>query len=305
MARNRSTFVISMTPFDQQERFDEGAFRGHLQRLAASGIGAYVGGAGSGEGYTLSADERRRVLEIAVEELKGKVPVRAMGVEPRTADEMIAFANVVEDVGVDAMQVYSLDVGHAGHAFPDEIERYLNDVLSAIEVPAVLSTHFSVGYFVPIPVLVSACERYPHVIGINVTNPDVVYLAQLLKVLDERIEVHTGLMTQALAALSLGASGYLSTEGNVVPRLCVEVIDRYRAEDFAGTMAAYGRLLRVSAELFSFGAGMRTTKAALELLGLPGGIPRRPRLPLADGAVRAKIAQALDELGIRESERIE
>jgi 4-hydroxy-tetrahydrodipicolinate synthase len=304
MARNRSTFVISMTPFDRQERFDEGAFRGHLQRLAASGIGVYVGGAGSGEGYTLSPDERRRVLEIAVEELSGKVPVRAMGVEPRTADEMIAFSRVVKDAGIDAMQVYSLDVGHAGHAFPDEIERYLNDVLSAIDVPAVLSTHFSVGYFAPIPVLVAACERYPHVIGINVTNPDIVYLAQLLKVLDERIEVHTGLMTQALAALSLNASGYLTTEGNIVPRLCVAVIDGFQAEDFAATTSAYGRLLRVSAELFAFGAGMRTTKAALELLGLPGGIPRRPRLPLADDAMRSRIAEALDELGIRASEGI-
>ena len=50
--------------------------------MAAAGIGVYLGGGGSGEGYVLSADEARRLLQIGVEELKGKVPVRAMGVDP-------------------------------------------------------------------------------------------------------------------------------------------------------------------------------------------------------------------------------
>ena len=62
---------------------DEVALRGHLRRMAAAGIGVYLGGGGSGEGYVLSPDETRRLLQIGVEELQGKVPVRAMGVEPR------------------------------------------------------------------------------------------------------------------------------------------------------------------------------------------------------------------------------
>ncbi|HUP73597.1 MAG TPA: dihydrodipicolinate synthase family protein [Acidimicrobiales bacterium] len=302
MARVPSVYVISLTPFDERERLDEPALRAHLQRMKAAGIGVYAGGAGSGEAYTLSPDEMRRVLEIAVDELRGHVPVRAMGVEPRTANEMIAFGKVCKASGVDAMQVYSLDIGHVGKPSNDEIERYLDDVLSNIEVPAVISTHFSVGYFVPVPIMARVCERYDHVIGINCTSPDINYLTQLSSTIDERVEIHTGLMTQALGALAVGASGYLATEANVVPRLCVEVIDRYRAGDLDGLMAAYGRLLRFSDKLLGDGGSIKATKATLRLLGLPGGIPRRPRLPLDDAAATERLIQMIDELRVRETE---
>jgi 4-hydroxy-tetrahydrodipicolinate synthase len=68
-----STYAISITPFDAQQALDETALRGHLRRLADAGIGVYVCGGGSGEAFTLSMAEQRRVLEIAIEELRGKV----------------------------------------------------------------------------------------------------------------------------------------------------------------------------------------------------------------------------------------
>jgi 4-hydroxy-tetrahydrodipicolinate synthase len=159
-----------------------------------------------------------------------------------------------------------------------------------------------VGYLVPVPVMARVCERYDNVIGINCTSPDVNYLTQLSTIIGERIEIHTGLMTQALGALAVGASGYLATEANVVPRLCVEVIDRYRAGDLDGLMAAYGRLLRFSDKLLGDGGSIKATKATLRLLGLPGGIPRRPRLPLDDDDATTRLLQMIDELQVRETE---
>src|SRR5579859_6626359 len=68
--RDQATFVISITPFDEEERLDEAALHRHFRRLADSGIGVYVGGGGSGEGFTLNPEEARKVLHIAAEELK-------------------------------------------------------------------------------------------------------------------------------------------------------------------------------------------------------------------------------------------
>ena len=83
MEKKLSAIVISITPFDGAGRLDEGALRRQLGRLRDAGVSVYVAGSGSGEGYALAPEERDRVLAIAVEELKGKVPVRAMGCEPR------------------------------------------------------------------------------------------------------------------------------------------------------------------------------------------------------------------------------
>jgi 4-hydroxy-tetrahydrodipicolinate synthase len=302
--RTPSTFVISITPFDDEERFDAGAFRDHCRRLADGGIGTYVVGGGSGEAYTLTQAETAECLQIAVEEMQGRVPVRAMGTEPRSALQMIEFARLVSEHRLDAMQVYSLDMGHGFAPSDAELERYFSDVLSATEVPAILSTHSSVGYLVPVPLLVRLAEQFPHVIGVNATSPDVTYVLRLIDALDPRIDLHVGGPMQAMGALSLGASGYLSSEGNIAPRLCTSVVDRFAAGDLAGAADAYQRLMRLFAVLVAHG-GTRATKAALGILELPGGITRRPRLPLLDDAALTEIAAVLDEIEIRRIEGLE
>jgi len=110
--RTPSTFVISITPFDSSERVDEDSLRGHLRKLAAARIGVYLAGSGSGEGYTLTSAEVARILQIGKEELEGKVPFRAMGVEPRTAGEMVRRIRSARE------RVGERDVGSRGRDVP-------------------------------------------------------------------------------------------------------------------------------------------------------------------------------------------
>jgi 4-hydroxy-tetrahydrodipicolinate synthase len=291
-----STFVIAITPFTGDGAFDEGAVRGHLQRMAAAGIGVYVGGGGSGEGYVLSDAEARRLLAISVEELQGTVPVRAMGVEPRTSAHMIEFVEMAADVGLDAVQIYSLDQGHGHRPTRDEIHRYFDDVLSATTTPVVLSTHQSVGYQVPVPMLTELADRFDHLIGINCSHQDLGYLTAMIDALGHRLEIHVGGPQLGLTALSLGANGYLSSEGNLAPHLCVGVIDAHRDGDARRLADWYGKLLRLSMALYGAG-GIRATKAALGALGLPGGSPRLPQLPLDPDRI-PPLLEVIEQLGI-------
>jgi 4-hydroxy-tetrahydrodipicolinate synthase len=298
-----STFVVGITPFAADESLDEGALRAHLRRLGVAGIGVYLGGSGSGEAYTLDAHEARRVLEIGVEELRGRVPVRAMGVEPRSAREMIEYTRLAADVGVDALQVYSLDVGHGNRPRPDELRRYLSDVLDAVTLPVVLSSHFSVGYALPPDLVAELVEQHDGIIGINCSHDDLTALAALLDAVGGRVDVHVGGPMHALSCLALGGQGFLSSEGNLVPRMCASVIDAFAEDDFAASQAAYARLLRLHAGLRRLG-GIAAVKCALELLGLPGGTVRPPRLPL-DADRRAAVAALLDELMVRAVEDLD
>jgi 4-hydroxy-tetrahydrodipicolinate synthase len=291
-----STFVISITPFTADGGFDEAGVRRHLQRMAAGGVGVYLGGGGSGEGYVLTPDEARRVLEIGVEELKGAVPVRAMGCEPRTAAEMIDYVAVAAQAGVDATQIYSLDQGHGHRPNHQEMQAYFDDVLSSIELPAVLSTHQSVGYQVPVEMLVDFAERYDHLIGINCTHQDLNYLAAIVDALGDRLEVHVGGPAQALQAWSLGATGFLSSEANFSPELCMDVVRAYRTGDAAALSISFGKLLRLFGALYGAG-GIRATKGVLDRLGFAGGIPRKPQLPVSAETVDRLVAFTR-ELGV-------
>jgi 4-hydroxy-tetrahydrodipicolinate synthase len=293
-----STYVISLTPFDAGGGLDDDGLRGHLRRMAAAGVGVYLGGSGSGEGYTLPDGELDRIFAIGREELNGRVPVLAMGVEPRTAGQMVELGRRVEDAGLDGMQVYSLDQGHGNQPTRTELERYLRDVLEGIDVPAVLSSHQSVGYFVPADLLGTMVADYEHVVGVNCTSPDQSYLLRVLEAVDGRVDVHVGGPMHALTCLALGGQGYLSSDANLAPRLCQSVIDRFVAGDLAGCASAYRTLMELFTATRDCG-GIVATKGALRLLDLPGGFPRRPRLPV-DAATEARIRETmLDALDLR------
>jgi len=296
--RAASTFVISLTPFRSDGSLDEEGLRGHFQRLAAAGIGVYVGGSGSGEGYTLSDQEVVRVLEIAMEELHEKVPTRAMGREPRTAAEMIAFGKLVQSIGLHGTQIYSLDIGHGNKPSDLELQAYLEEVLSSLEGPCILSIHQSVGYLYPIDLVLTIVERYPNIIGVNVSTSDIQYIARLTEAIGGKIEIHCGGPAHALTTLALGGTGYLSSEGNLAPQLCVSLVDEYNAGNHAGAESAYRKILSLWPITYRYGS-IRGTKAALQMLQLPGGYPRRPRLPVPENAI-PEIATKLRALDIPE-----
>jgi 4-hydroxy-tetrahydrodipicolinate synthase len=286
--RDASTFVISITPFTESGDLDAEGLRAHLQRLGRSGIGVYVAGSGSGEGYTLTLDERRRVMEIAGDELSGVVPVRVMGVEPRTAAEAIELGRVTAEVGLDAMQLYSLDMGHGYRPRPAELETYLTEVLDAVTCPVVISTHQSVGYRYPVGLLASTVQRYEQVIGLNITTPDIAYLAAVIEAVDGAVDVHVGGPMHALTAFGLGAQGFLSSEGNLAPKLCMSLVDARAAGDGDAVSDAFIDIMRLFRATQAAG-GIVGTKAALRRLGVAGGWPRSPRLTGDDATVQALV----------------
>lgn len=298
--RDPSTFVISITPFTEAGDLDEAALRAHLKRLGRSGIGVYVAGSGSGEGYTLTFDERRRVMEIAAVELSGVVPVRVMGVEPRTAAEAIELGRVTAEVGLDAMQLYSLDMGHGYRPRPVELETYLTEVLDAVTCPVVISTHQSVGYRYPVGLLAATVQRYEQVIGLNITTPDIGYLAAVIEAVDGAVDVHVGGPMHALTALGLGAQGYLSSEGNIAPVLCAELIDAHAVGHGDAVSAAFVRIMRLFRATQAAG-GIVGTKAALRRLGVAGGWPRSPRQTGEEVTVQA-LVDLIRELDLVSSE---
>jgi 4-hydroxy-tetrahydrodipicolinate synthase len=299
-AHRHTTFVISLTPFTEDGALDEAALRAHLQRLREAGIGVYLAGSGSGEGYTLTRDERRRVLEVGAEELAGAVPVRAMGVEPRTADEVVELAEDALGAGVEATQVYSLDLGHGYLPTADEQRTYLRTVLDRAPGDLVVSTHQSVGYHYAPTLLDEVLTDYPCVVGVNVTHRDLVYVAEVVDAVGGRVDVHVGGPMHALGATALGATGYLSSEGNLAPRLCVSVLQHVDADDREGAAHLHGQVMEIHEATQALG-GIVGTKAALRLLGAPGGWPRPPRLPVAPERAQT-LVDVLVRLGVAADE---
>jgi 4-hydroxy-tetrahydrodipicolinate synthase len=293
--RTPCNYVTSITAFSADGSLDYQGMRKHFERFAVAGIGVYVGGSGSGEGYALTRDEQQSVMQIAKETLQGKVQVRAMGVEPRNAKEMIDFVGLVAAVGLDGTQIYSLEVGHDGEPSVSELRDYLTEVLESTSLPCIPSVHQSVGYLYPVELIAELVERYSNIVGINVTA-DYHYLARLVEAVGHSVEIHCGGPHAVMTNLALGGTGCVCSEANLVPELVVSLTESYASGNYAEAEAAYRRIMGLWPITSKYRGG-RGTKAALALLGLPGGSTRPPRAPLGDTEV-ADVAASLESLDI-------
>lgn len=299
MARTISTFCCSVTCFDADGRLDEAALRTHFSRVADAGPGLYVGGSSPGEGYSLTAAEVDRLLRIAVEAAGGRVPVRAMGVEPRNADQMCEFLRLATKTGVDACQIYSLDVGHGWKPLPGELEAYFRRSLDSCPLPAILSSHSFMGYNVPIDMIERLAADYDNLIGVNLTTPDILHLSEAIARLTPRLEIHVGGPMHAITGMALGGNGFLSSEANMAPRLCQSVVAHFAAGPHEKAYEAYAGVMALMVAVTTYpGASVRRVKAAMRHLGLPGVGLRGPNAPIDEKDLPA-LARQLDAVASR------
>lgn len=283
MSGSLSTYCCTVTCFDADGQLDDAAMDAHFSRIAQAGVGLYVGSPSPGEGATLTARELRHLLALAMEAAAGRVPVRAMGVEPRHTAEMKAFVAIAVEAKVDAVQIYSLDIGHGVKPAVEELEAYFREVLDSCPLPAVLSSHAFVGYVVPIDTIERLAGDYENLIGVNISTPDTLYLSEAISRLSSRLEIHVGGPMHAITALALGGNGYLSTESNISARLCQEAIDHFRAGRMNEAFKSYAAIMALMRAVNTMPtASVRRVKAAMRILGMPGTGLRKPYAPLRD-----------------------
>jgi len=300
MSKKYSAIVHSLTPFDDKFRVDENALRKHLRRLKDAGVSVYVGAAGAAEGNTLSRDERDRILAIAVEELKGKVPVRAAGVEPRDAREMVEFLRSAEALNVDAAQIYSMDMGHGLVPNRKEIENYFRTTIEATALPVIISNQKKVGYPVPLDLVEQLATRYPNLVGYAYDSNDTNYMIELMQRLGERLEIHCSGTENTLFTLGMGGNGYQGMEGNITPKLAAAVVSAFVAKDMDLMHESFRKLMHLRSILSgNVRSNMRGIKPVLNAYGLNGGRVRPPRISIS-GAELDDALNAIEALKIPE-----
>lgn len=296
--------AFSLTPFDSENRLDEPELRAHLQRLVAADVGAYMGGSGGGEAYSLSAAEHQRVIEIGVEELKGKVPVYAASFEPRTAQQSLEHAQVAVKAGVDAVQLYPVEGGHGMVPTKRELEEFFVEQITQIDSQIILAPHRKVGYAVTVDLVDRLVDRFPdQIIAVNFLQTEPNYLIDMHDTFGHKVKIYSGGTKWVITNLGFNGWGFNSSETNVMPQTATAAVEGFKRGDVALAVEAHSQMLRLTK---TFEVLMPTTprpmKTILQLLGLPGGHLRKPYLtPNDEETDRMRQALAkVDVLGIEE-----
>jgi dihydrodipicolinate synthase/N-acetylneuraminate lyase len=278
------------TPFDAAGAIDVAALERNLGALLEAGVHGFVATGTMGEAGSLSAAERRTVIETVVRAAGGSVPVVA-GVSAGTAAAASALAIDAAEAGADALMCLP-PLGYRGDE--REIVAFYRSVAAATGLPLMAYNNPEAsGIDMPPALIARLAAEVEQVVAVKECSGDARRIAALVNDAPE-LEVLVGGDDWALEGLCAGATGWVSGVADCAPAECIELYDAVRAADLERARAVNGRLLPL-ARLDMTPKLVQFFKGAQDALGFTGGPVREPRLEL-DDADRAVLDAALAAL---------
>lgn len=284
-----------ITPFHIDGSIDEAGLRQHVNFLIEQGVHFIVANGCTGEFWAQSIEERKRVVRIVVEAANERVPVIG-GSSANYTPDVIELSRYYLEIGCSGVMIMPPFLVRPN---ADDIFHHYKAVSDAVPIPILL-------YNIPrdtvndlTPELVDRLADLPTVVGIKDSTFDYMIFYRLEMLVGDRIRVLIGPSTMfGHAALELGADGWVDTYSNLWPALTVEL---YHAS-INGNSARAKELQAVAAQFRHWLSGKdrnmySAVKAAMNMMGMPGGYPRLPLRPLEEPHI-SEIREGLQRFGI-------
>ena len=281
-----------VTPF-KHEAIDESALRSLIDWQIESGIQGLVPVGTTGESPTLSHEEHKRVVEIAIAEARGRVPVIA-GAGSNNTREAIELAVHAEKAGASAVLVVT---PYYNKPNQEGLFQHYRAIDAAIGIPIVI-------YNIPprsvIDMSVDTMKRcygeLRNIVGVKDATGNVGRISLQRQAMGPDFLQFSGDDITALSCVAAGAIGCISVVSNVAPGLCSELMNAAAAGEFAKALAVQDKLVPLHVATF-LEAGVTGAKTGLNLLGRA---EEDVRLPLvgSTAATRAAIKAALVFAGV-------
>ncbi len=290
----KGVFPALVTPFDREsEEVDERAYR-RLIRHALPNVDGIVTSGTTGEFPYLARSEQRRLVEIGVEEADGKPVIAGCGAS--STQEALTLVRDAQEGGASAALVVT---PYFLHPSDKGVYQHFYDLATGADLPIILYNIPQVMDAVLPRTVVEDLADLPNIIGIKDSSGNLTYTMEVLEYAGDRIDVFVGHDEVVLPALAGGVSGMILASAQVYPEVWQEVIRLVEAGRLEEARERQREVQKLSRIFCRHGGGV-AVKAALNILGLDVGRPRRP-LKTVGGALihetRAEIQLELERIG--------
>ncbi|TYL45532.1 5-dehydro-4-deoxyglucarate dehydratase [Nocardioides sp. BGMRC 2183] len=272
-----------VTHFTEDLAFDEGAYRKHLSWLAEHPVAGLFAAGGTGEAFSLTAEETDQVVRAAVDEVDGAVPVLA----PATGStaNAIAQAKAAEAAGADGlllMPPYLTEASQAG------LVEHVTAVCQATDLGVVVYSRANA--VLNDESVAAIADRNPTMIGFKDGVGSIEQMTRTYARVGDRLIYVGGLPTAetfALPLLQLGVSTYSSALFNFLPGWAIEFYDAVRAQDRDEVYRRLNEFVIPYLDIRDRTAGYAVSivKAGLDAVGRPAGPVRPPLTNLHEAEV--------------------
>lgn len=258
-----------ITPFDAQGNIDFDVYKQMIEHLISQGVHGLFPMGTTGEFYALTDDEYRKILQVTVEVVAGRVDVYA-GANHITTRGVIRLIKICEEIpGISAISVLTpMFVSQT----QDELYAYFKTIADSTDLPIILYNNPPKTNVTIAPATAAKLATLKNVIGVKDSSGDMTSALEYIRLTKdiENFSVLMGRDTLIYSGLCHGAAGAIASCANVAPRLISNIYDKYVAGDLEGALADQFALnpLRIACSMGTFPA---VIKEGLVQQGFPVG----------------------------------
>lgn len=282
-----------VTPFREDESIDFEGFREIINYIIDGGVhGVFVIGS-QGESFSLTSEEKRELISVAVEEVAGRVPLMA-GTGAITTRESTQLTRYAETRGCDCASAIT---PFFVQPTQQELYDHYATIAQSVSFPVLAYSNPPRTGVDLLPETAARLARdLPNFAGLKDSSGDLARTIQYLRECPSSFRTFVGRDSLILGALVYGIPGAVAATANVAPALAVKIYDCVQEGNYAGALQAQTQLTKLRLA-FSLGSFPVVVKEALALKGLPGGPCRRPIAPISDSN-RGKLKDIMTDIGL-------
>ncbi len=266
------------TPMNDDESINEKGLKELIDFVIKGGVyGIFVSGS-QGESFSMTMDEKKRVIATSIEASDGRVPIYA-GTGTITTSQAVQLTKMARELGADAVSVTTPYFIKPSQKELIDYYKAVSD--SAEDMPVLLySNPMRTGVLIDVDTVVKLSEL-DNIIGMKDSSGDIVQTSAYIEATkDKDFSVLVGNDACIFPALLSGAKGAVAATANVAPRLIVELYNAVKTNNIVLARELHYKLLPIR-RAFSMGTFPVVIKEALNLMGIPVGPARKPIQPLS------------------------
>jgi 4-hydroxy-tetrahydrodipicolinate synthase len=281
-----------VTPFRQDLSLDEATLRALVQRQIAAGINFLVPCGTTGESPTLTRAEHLRVVEITLEECKGRVPVLA-GAGGYNTHEVIELARELESMGADGILSVT---PYYNKPTQEGLYQHYRAIAAGIRLPVIVySVQGRTGVNVE-PATLGRLAQIDNIVGVKEASGNIGQMANVMQEVPANFCVLSGDDAITIPLVALGGRGVVSVASNEIPAEMTAIAQACLRGDYAAARALQRQFLPLMNINF-IESNPIPVKAAMALMGLLEPVWRLPMVPPAVGSLE-KIQAVLQSVGV-------
>ena len=288
----KGSLAALITPMREDGSLDEDAFVRFVDWQIKEGTHGIVPTGTTGESPTLSHAEHGRVVELAVEVAKGRVPVIA-GTGSNSTEEAISLTRHAKQAGADAALVVT---PYYNKPTQEGLYLHFKAIADSVDLPIII-------YNIPPRSVVDMTAetmgrlaRHPNIVGVKDATANLARPLHTKRACGAEFCQLSGEDHTALSFLAAGGVGCISVTANVAPRLCADMHGAWADGHVAEAMAIQDRLVPLHDALFAE-TSPGPVKYAASLLGHGTAHCRLPLAPIAP-ATRDRVRDAMAGAGL-------